>query len=488
MSSTSDAIPEPMAGPAKGDFADWLSPMLVKELRQGLRARAFTGMFIIVQVLMVLATFISLSSNSANSAVGGFFWGFLALVLGLLLPLRGLQAVSSESSEKTLDLLVLTKLQSFRIVAGKWASLVAQGALLAVAVLPYIFLRYFLGGVNVIQDLLLLLILLLASAILSAITVCLSTGTAFAGKRNAGAVGALISLFIVFFGGSMLMSFIYSGSGTMMFFDLNRWQTAGALALVVLYGAFLVFFLLKVAAGRIEPVASNHSTARRVLALGLGAVFCLLSLLSVQPTDFWIGIGVFTLALAALDAVVDLPSHVRSVLEPFHRRGVGRLAYVFAPGWHTGAFFAMICWGFYLLFLVAGDVSGEDFWVAAVMPPAILLMPAALTVCFARGRATPFRIYLTIQLVCTVLAAVCAGLAETMDEIGYTLFPNFLMPHAGAGVLNESSSNLIDNSALVLCGIHLVGAFLLLLLRGKPMFQRMGDQLGSLDADPETEG
>ena len=36
------------------DFSDWVSPILVKELRQGLKSRVFVATFIIVQVVMIL--------------------------------------------------------------------------------------------------------------------------------------------------------------------------------------------------------------------------------------------------------------------------------------------------------------------------------------------------------------------------------------------------------------------------------------------------
>jgi hypothetical protein len=46
------------------DFSDKLSPMLVKELRQGLRARSFTMLFLIFQLLL---GFILLTASAASS-------------------------------------------------------------------------------------------------------------------------------------------------------------------------------------------------------------------------------------------------------------------------------------------------------------------------------------------------------------------------------------------------------------------------------------
>ena len=67
------AIPEPSATPGVGnailtrDFPRWLPPMLVKELRQGLRMRGFVATLVGFQVLMLVLTLIALNSQSASS-------------------------------------------------------------------------------------------------------------------------------------------------------------------------------------------------------------------------------------------------------------------------------------------------------------------------------------------------------------------------------------------------------------------------------------
>ncbi len=44
-----------IAADTKPDFPDWLSPMLVKELRQGIRSKAFMAVFFLTQLLMILS-------------------------------------------------------------------------------------------------------------------------------------------------------------------------------------------------------------------------------------------------------------------------------------------------------------------------------------------------------------------------------------------------------------------------------------------------
>ena len=124
------------------DFSDRLSPILVKELRQGLRQPTFVIAFLCLQVLLcivVLASVVSAPVGSqdslrAGTTVSGFFFVLLGIAILVVQPLRGLGALASEIKADTLDLLLLTRLNSWRITFGKWLALVSQSALLVVAV------------------------------------------------------------------------------------------------------------------------------------------------------------------------------------------------------------------------------------------------------------------------------------------------------------------------------------------------------------------
>lgn len=74
---------------------DRLSPILVKELRQGMRARAFEGSFVILQVLMLFSVFMALvaitarHSNVSPEFGEGLFWIMLGVPILLIMPMRG---------------------------------------------------------------------------------------------------------------------------------------------------------------------------------------------------------------------------------------------------------------------------------------------------------------------------------------------------------------------------------------------------------------
>ena len=141
------------------DFPDWLGPMIVKELRQGLKARAFVLSFVGLQAVFVLVLIYQALLYSKHpdkfdaSDLNGIFWTLVGIQLMILTPLRAFTALSGEKRANTLELLFMTGLTPWRITFGKWLSLFFQAVLFLLAVLPYGILRYFFGGINLADDL-----------------------------------------------------------------------------------------------------------------------------------------------------------------------------------------------------------------------------------------------------------------------------------------------------------------------------------------------
>ena len=160
------------------DFADWLSPMIVKELRQGLRSRAFVYAFLLVQGMMIFCMFVSIASMEQDfpqAFSGVIFWGTCALLFLVLMPGRGLTVISGEVQGKTMELLFFTGLTARWIVIGKWLAIMVQSLLLASTILPYMILRYYLGGVELSAELPALVMMLLFSAMLTAVAMAISS-------------------------------------------------------------------------------------------------------------------------------------------------------------------------------------------------------------------------------------------------------------------------------------------------------------------------
>src|SRR4051812_3105752 len=271
MSSTAlpSIVPPPLPV-ARGDFPTWLPAMLVKELRQGLRTRGFVGAFIIFQVIMALlmvgTVFGSMFGNSMSrsimaTTITGFFWTLLGAQMLLSTPARALGTLQVELDSRALDLLVLTRLTAWRIVVGKWGSLMAQALLLLVAMLPYGIVRYFMGSVDLMQD------ARICAAMVAGCALLTSAGLACSGLPKL--VRVFIPIAMIFgyqiirplmlvAGGRGMVGSPFGGSWMGRPTDLWLWWVDGALVL----GIFLV-----TAVRRIAPPAENHVAVTRALAL-----------------------------------------------------------------------------------------------------------------------------------------------------------------------------------------------------------------------------
>jgi ABC-type transport system involved in multi-copper enzyme maturation permease subunit len=126
------------------DFPERLSPMLVKELRQGMRTKAFVAVFLTLQIILgviLLSAGAAASSDDAGETISNIIFIFFSIAVLIIQPMRGITSLSSEVKGNTIDMMVLTRLSAWRIVTGKWASIVSQSALLLVTIIPYLILR-----------------------------------------------------------------------------------------------------------------------------------------------------------------------------------------------------------------------------------------------------------------------------------------------------------------------------------------------------------
>ena len=115
----------PVAVPQIPDFSERLSPMLVKELRQGMRSPVFVWGLIVMNVFLSVNVWLTMVEPEESGLHRAFFGAFCALVCGLL-PLRAAGALHDELKGNTIDTLIMTRLTGWRITLGKWVAIVAQ--------------------------------------------------------------------------------------------------------------------------------------------------------------------------------------------------------------------------------------------------------------------------------------------------------------------------------------------------------------------------
>jgi len=365
---------------AGDDFPSWMSPMLVKELRQGVQSGVFAWTFVLLQAAMFILMLLWLLDRSRSFAgpdsgfFHGTFWWLFGIAAVLAIPLRAGATMVSERQGQTLDLLRLTRLSSTQIVVGKWLSTMAQVGLLAVAVLPYVVLQYFFGGLDVVADLSLFVMVLLGASVVTALSIATS-------GQPAAARGLLIALFAYGF-------VMVNSMGAMLVSGLVSPAAWTAIAIVT---AILSAVLLEYGAAGIAPAAENHAGRIRTLVL-LAAGVTLAAARFAGPVTAGV-LTFFSLALAIGVGAAELttdPVKVASVHARFARFGpAGRLAALFlAPGWATGVLFLLLATGLgaFAEVIAAGAGSNRDTLPIIALAAASVLFPLPLMLLFSPGR------------------------------------------------------------------------------------------------------
>ncbi len=137
--------------------AEWAGPLVVKEVRAGLKSRAFAiafGLQLLVGFVVTLGNAaVAASRESPPKGAENFLGTTAAFVLfgELLIPFIAYRAMVREREDETWVLLVLTGLGTDGIVRGKQLSAWVQLGLGAAATAPFMLLSYLLSGIGLMN-------------------------------------------------------------------------------------------------------------------------------------------------------------------------------------------------------------------------------------------------------------------------------------------------------------------------------------------------
>ncbi len=158
------------------EFPDWLNPVFVRDLRQGLRTSFFVWIFVLLHSLALVAamgewTVVHLFGGDAL-LFAGLFAAMTGLVFGFVLPLSLFHSLRPELGRgRNAELLLTSRLTRWEIVRGKLLVATTLSGLLLVSLLPYFLIRYFLGGVELFGLAWEIFHLLLGNAVMNAIVI-----------------------------------------------------------------------------------------------------------------------------------------------------------------------------------------------------------------------------------------------------------------------------------------------------------------------------
>jgi hypothetical protein len=258
-------------------LAEAAGPILVKEVRQGLRAKAFATcfgllLFACLVVALFAATQVGVSIEPLGPRYLALFFGAQSLVCLFVIPFMAYRSVSRELEEETWVLLALTGLSARHIAFGKASSSLLQAVLFASCCAPFVLFSYYLQGV----DLLTLVVGLFLTFCACAFLVC---GAVALGTEGVTRVGRRMTELIV-------LAILLACTAVAVGFGL--WLAKDGSSLVVQFGFWIFVFclaygflssawlLLEAAAANLALASEANTGPVRKVLVGqhLGALAC----------------------------------------------------------------------------------------------------------------------------------------------------------------------------------------------------------------------
>ena len=299
----------------KHDLPDRFGSMLVKEIRQNMRRGSFVIPFLVVHALAIAAVILEFqlgAQDRPSKFVGmlnvpmlfesGALWVVVALICGVVMPLGGLVLMGQELEEGNHELLLLTHLSRWKVVRGKFFSLWSLSVLTLFSLLPYVLVRYQIGGVELLRDLACTLTVLGISAMVA--------GGAIGASSFSG-LGARILTMALFVGSATASSMVAvwasgeASDGAGLFWHLNA--VAAALCFTLMG--------LSLARSRLRLVIHAYEVKPSFMVVGLLFFSPFVVGMTTAMTIGWAGfIGLVGMGLVAIyaDVTPKAPAWVKS--------------------------------------------------------------------------------------------------------------------------------------------------------------------------------
>jgi hypothetical protein len=305
-------------------LGDRLNPLVVKEVRQGLRSRVFWasfGLMLLSCLIISMVAYANVRDDGGLTTHGrGFFLAFfvcLGMVHFFIIPYSAYRSLAREREDETWVLLILTGLGPRRILRGKVASFLVQAGLYASAVGPFLLFSYYLNGIDLPTILVILGLGASWLVFLTLVAVCAATlaegrmGRAFVHLLLLGVLvlALLYGLAAAFILGEQGYRFLVRERELLTFATCFLWA-------MLTYG----WLLFETAAARLSLSTENYSRGPR-LALVLqtllsAGLLMLLWLKEEQDTNMTVAVsilGCLHLSLTGIFVATDLDGQARAL-------------------------------------------------------------------------------------------------------------------------------------------------------------------------------
>ena len=349
------------------NMSDWLSPLVVKEVRQMVRGREFHYSFSISLVVALATAFYgaAVASQSDGTTGSGTFAALMACLtlLGLfVVPVAAFSALRTERMEQTLELVTVTALSPRRVVIGKLMAQAVKLVTLFAALAPFMAMSFLLGGIDFFTILISLGVLFLWS--LWAASAFLFLSTLFKSRAMSGVVfgaAGIVMLIVLTFGRAAFFGLRFGVGVTSSPGSGSFWW---GLAMVMTGCVATTVNFVLLAENRLTVPTQNRSTALRI---GFFAQFLLivawayshvssLATTRANAAEALVVLGGLHLAIVALFAVSEDLRVPRRVLQQIQQPGRWRwLRAPFMPGGGRGAAYVLVQFA-----LLTAAVAGLD--------------------------------------------------------------------------------------------------------------------------------
>ena len=265
------------------NWREWeMNPIVIKELRQGVRSWTVTGMLLLFLAVLFIASLGLLITESidgnVNLALGSRMFSVFVVILAgasvFFIPLYTGVRVAVERQENNPDLLYVSTLSPARIILGKFLCSAYLVLLFFSACMPFMAFTNLLRGVDLLTVFFILVFLFLlvcATNMVAIFLACIPASRPF--KVLFALAGLVLSFWVII---PIWLSFEMMGAGVgARMADPNFWLAALAVGIIGIAVTGL-FFVLSVAL--ISPPSANRALPVRIyltLFWGLGGLLAL---------------------------------------------------------------------------------------------------------------------------------------------------------------------------------------------------------------------